>query len=177
MTSYPTWAAGDKITSAKLTAMQTQYVIAASTQSLTSSTTMQNDNELVFPLEANATYEVEVYALFQQADATGTGDLVTDYTFPSGSSGLKQCLGPSSVAGAATGREQMEVRLAAHAFGTDVDYLFGADENLDYCVWERGVITTSTTAGNFQFRWAQKVADADALTRDASSYMKVTRIA
>lgn len=148
------------------------YVITTDAPSVNNTTTVQNDTQLIYPLEASHTYEIEVFALFQ---TTVLGHIKTAWAVPAGSTGLKQALGATATAASYTSRTITPVRIGAHGFGTGV-VMSLENTGLDQLVWERGIVVTSTTAGNFVYQWAQAIAVAGNLIRDVFSYIKVTKV-
>lgn len=178
----PPWVrvVGDLITDPSLTPLRMyatgigmEAVSFATLQNAMHSTTLIVDDELVFDMDANASYIVEVYALFQTASVTC--DLKTDWNPPAGSTGLKQCLGATLTAGGFTSRDQTQMRVGGHGLGTDIVYQLGSTA-ADQLVWEKGIVHT-INSGPFQFRFAQSVLDAaNDVTRDANSFMSVKQV-
>ncbi|MGH3117785.1 MAG: hypothetical protein ACRDQ2_11885 [Gaiellales bacterium] len=176
MSVYPTWLAGQRVTAANLTSMQRHVIVALATQSVTNSATLVSDNELTFPLAANAVYLVEFSLLFNSTSATG--DVKVQWSVPSGTTGLRHVIGPTNNSATFTNRQDTAVRVAAHAFTTNgVSQLEAGGAATDTLVYERAVVTTSSTPGNVTVQWAQNAATAAVtLTRDANSFMTVQRV-
>lgn len=173
MTTYPAWTAGSIITAAKLNYGIINVIAASSQQAVNNSTTMVDDNELVFAAEANASYIVEFYLAFQSGVNC---DVRTEWGVPSGTSGLKQCLGATTTAGSFTSRDNTAARVGCHGFTTDVVYQLDTG-SLDQLAWERGYVVVGATSGNINIRFAQGTATVGDVTRDANSYMTYKRIA
>lgn len=149
-----------------------RYAVAETPDPRSNTAAPADDLELTLPLAAGARYEVEMWVYFQTAVNC---DIRTDWQVPAGSTGLKGALGATEASGDYTSRLNTRVRIGGHLHPSDVGYQLetGAADQLCY---ERGVVTT-TDAGDITFRWAQFTATVGNLTRDAGSYMKVTRIA
>lgn len=145
------------------------YVIKAANESLASSTTAQNDNDLAYPLAANAVYEIEVCLIVTGSTA---GDIKTQWAIPSGATGSRLCVGPTSTAAAFTGQEQTQARMSAHGWTTSVPYSI---EPAAVAIVERGPIAT-TTAGTLTLQWAQVTSSATATVVGTNSYLRVVRI-
>ena len=84
-----TWAVNDDITAARLQAISDDLTvlgapplaIKTATESVTSSTTLQDDDELVVTVEANTKYRVELLLLY---DGNAAGDIQVKLVAPSG---------------------------------------------------------------------------------------------
>lgn len=145
------------------------HIVKATNESVVNAT-LQNDNDLLFALAANAVYEVEAFLIVTGPTAA---DIQTAWTVPSGATGSRLCMGPTPTAAAFTGQEQTQARMSAHGWGTAVTYSI---ETSAVALVERGPVAT-TTAGTLTLRWAQVTTNATATVVGANSYLKVTRIA
>lgn len=140
----------------------------ASDETVTSSTTVQGDNELTMSLAGSSTYFVEFNLMFS---ALAAGDIKTQWAVPSGASGTRTCIGPGSTA---TVRDNISGRFGSHSFSTDVAY--GCESaSLFSGAYEYAVVTT-TTAGTLTLNWAQASSSATASTMRAGSTMRVTKL-
>lgn len=173
MTTYPAWAAGSRITAAKLNYGITQELLAASAQAVNNSTTMVDDTELLFAAEANANYDVEFFMLFE---AGVNCDVRTEWAVPSGSSGLKHCLGATLTAGSFTSRDDARMRVGGHGYTTDIVYQLDTGTLAQLCI-ERSTVQVGSTTGNIGIRFAQGTATVGDMTRMAGSYMRWKRVA
>lgn len=151
---------------------EVQWVSAAAQQSVNNSTVLVSDNELSVLVAANATYVVQLYVLFQTAVAC---DVKTAWSVPAASTGLKQCVGATSVAASFTSRSETQARVGGHGHATSIVYQLDAG-GVDQLCWETGVVKT-TAAGAITLQWAQNTATVGNLTRDGFSLMRVERIA
>lgn len=174
MAYYPDIAAGDDITVDLLQAMIPQHFYKTANTDRTSTTTFADDPDLTCELEANSVYFVEMFLCYAALDAA---DIKTEWTVPTGATGVKSCMGPASDAVAETNANSIEGRWGVHGFGTDVTY--GAPRNsasnLQYAQ-ENGVVTT-TNAGTLALAWAQNTSNGTATRMGSGSYMRVTRLA
>ncbi|MGW8635069.1 hypothetical protein ACWGNX_27245 [Streptomyces sp. NPDC055793] len=135
---------------------QVQFSRKAADEAVTSSTTLQNDNHLILPVVANATYTLFLMCIFSGAT---TGDIKFDWTVPSGS-----VLRWSDQTGVSGLHADVDVH-SAPAGSTLVAFQISA------------TVVTSSNAGNVQFRWAQNASDATATIVRANSSLQLTRVA
>jgi len=173
MAVYPLVAAGLTITAQMLNDMQPEVVYATAVQSVTNSTTLQNDSELVVALLANASYVVEVVASF---DVTAASNLKTQWLVPTGSTGMRQCIGATGTSGTFTSRVDCAGKFEPVRFGTNSVSILDTSGN-GQPVFETGVVNVGPTAGNVRFQWGQNTAQNVALNRQTFSFMRVTRFA
>lgn len=167
---YPVWTAGQRQTAALLSAMQPIVVAMSADQSVTNSTTLTNVTELTFPMAASAKYEVTAIIY---ASGSTTGDLQTNWTVPTGATGLKGCWGPTS---GSTDRTNTSMRSGAHGLTTAVAYGTSSTSAGIACI-ERALVTTSSS-GTWQMQFAQNTVDASNATRlFTGSYVIARRVA
>ncbi len=174
MATYPVISAGARITSSLLTSMLDQYVYKTSTQTVTSSTTLVNDTELLFPVAANGMYVVEFVVYFASLQAAG---FKTAWSVPAGTSGNKFVAGPGSANAVESSANTTEMRWAIHGSSTTVSYTDPRNSTgLQSFVIERATLTVGATAGNVQFQWAQNVSNATGTIVVGPSYVKYRQI-
>lgn len=164
------WVAFETITAAKLNKRLPIWVVKSANEAVTSSSTLQNDDELVVTLPANSRWRVEAVIL---ASGTTNG-LKSDWTIPADATlvPLKQVLGPDS---ASTDRSNTNVRLGAHAHDTVAEY--GVDDGA--AIWttiREEFIVDMVSEGDLQFRWAQVISNAVAVNVRAGSWLRAERI-
>lgn len=168
MSTYPAIAAGQRITGSLLTSMLPQFVIKPADESITSSTTLQNDDDLFFSVAASASYALDGYLLTSGA-TTGTGDLKIDWTVPASTTMKYTSFGVTTTGPAVQYEATANLSSTARSIGTN--------GSADMGVNLRAVIITSTTAGTVQLRWAQNTSIATATILRAGSWLRLTRIA
>jgi hypothetical protein len=144
-----------------------EYVRKSANESVTSSTTYQDDDQLLLPVEANATYEVTVGLRY---DATTAADIKIRIVGPSGYS-----------FGAFLSRLHPDATSSADAsvvwiIGGGTDALGGLGIGTDGAAFLQGTMITTGTAGNCQLQWAQNASSATATTLFAGSYMRLLRV-
>lgn len=172
MSTYPTIAAGQEITASLLTSMLPNMVVKQANTDRTTST-FAADPELTFNLAAGGSYFVEFFLLL---GGTTTGDIQTRWAVPSGASGLRSVIGPSTVAADANA-DNITTRQGAHVFGTAT--LYSGVRNATgqiFQAYEWGVLLSSGTGGAVTLEWAQGTTNATASRVNAGSLLRVTRI-
>lgn len=172
MPVYPNMLAGLKLTADLFTAYQDDFVFKQVTTTRASTTTLADDPELQYPLEANAVYRIDL--LLHVASNTAAA-IKTQWTYPTGASGLKEGWGlDDGVTGNANAGGTP--RMGVHQLNTVINY---GDRNnsagLQHLVFEGGIITT-LAAGTFTLQWAQQVSNATGSLVAIGSYMKIRRL-
>jgi len=136
---------------------------ALTDESVTSSTTVQNDNELFVPVKANAHYEIRMHLAVQQAGA-GVG-LAFDWSVPSGSVVVATLSFPNSTV--------VTVRDTGATIGGGAIAGGSTSEESMAII---GRLDTGTTKGVLQFRFAQQSSSGSAITRKAGSWLRLARL-
>lgn len=159
-------AVGDKITAAWGNSTRTLYLKKAAAETVTSSTTLQNDNDFVFTIPANKVYLVEVELAVTAAAA---GDIKLAWAVSGGVAGLgtRVCRGPAV---GTTDPESGSMRSSRHGITTAKEY--GCDPTTVAAINERFFVetTTSGTSGTLTLQWAQFVSSATATTMTTNSF-------
>lgn len=130
-------------------------------ENVPSSTTLQNDDELVLALAASATYEVWLTAVFRAAAAGATPGFKVDFTVPSGADMTNAYF-------------ELSAQMAATNANGQVGGIICATSN---AIFKEQFTIITTNAGNLQFRWAQNASSASATTVDAGSKLLAIRVA
>jgi hypothetical protein len=170
MPIYPDIRAGQRMTVDILRAMIPEQVTKSVTETVTNSTTLQNDDELFLSVEANATYEVELWLLHSSGT---TGDFKGGWTAPSGATFAWGVHGVSGASVSTVGATEVnfQIRTLAESIQLGGANLSGTAAYL------RGTLVTSSTAGTLQFQFAQQVSDAAATQVRNGSVLKIKRTA
>ncbi len=132
----------------------------SSDQTVTSSTTLVNDSQLKFAIEASTTYTFQAWLYVYAADATP--DIKVTFTAPAGSTLFWSS---SQVIFLANGSTTLTVVAPA---GTTGDFF--VDSNLRV-VQLYGSVLNSTTAGDVQLQFAQNTSSANGTSIKAGSYI------
>jgi len=167
VSTYPAISAGQRITATLLTSMLPITIRKPADQSVTSSTTLTNDNDLVASLEANATYELEGY-LMAFGSTPGVGDMKIDFTIPSGATMKYTSFGVVASSPATSYEATVNASSTARAIGTN--------GSTDMGVPIRADIVMGSTAGSVQLRFAQNSSNATATGFRAGSRLRFRRI-
>lgn len=170
MAIYPDIRAGQRMVVDVLRSMVYDEVAKATTETVTSSTTYQDDNELFLPALANAQYRFDLLLLHSSGT---TGKFKMQFTAPAGATVAWGVIG---VASAVTSSNpvtdvSMPSRTVSDILGLGGGNLTGTTALIS------GVLTTSSTAGNLMLQWAQNVSDAAATQVRAGSTLRMKRIA
>ncbi|MFM9796515.1 hypothetical protein [Streptomyces turgidiscabies] len=172
MATYPPIPPGTTLTSGLLTSMLPITATKTATESVTSSTTLQNDDQLAVPVEANATYEVALL-LLHDSDATVAGDIKVAWTGPAGATMNWGVHGANTSAGSSTGVTSVNMQTR-----TIVEFAsFGGGDSTGTVALVFGTLVTAGTAGTLQLQWAQETSNAVATNVRAGSRLTLTRTA
>jgi len=154
--------AGEKLTAALLLSLLPVGIVKPSDQSLTSNTTLQNDNDLVVSLQANTSYHFECFLDYEGGTA-GAADIKWGWTLPAGITlryiALYENLTPT-LAGAVTWGSADVVQAQSNGAGNRRG------------IFMNGACTT-VSAGNMQLQWAQNTSSATATIVHANSKLVV----
>lgn len=172
MATYPTVLAGQDITADLLNSMLPRIAWKTVSETVTSSTTLQNDNELFVPLEANATYFVHLF-LLHDSDATAAGDIKFGWAALSGATMQFGVHGANTSVTSSTG--VTSVNMQSRAFNEVA--AFGGGDSAGTAAFAEGIIITAGTSGNLQLQWAQETSNAVATTVRVGSYLSARRLA
>jgi len=149
--------------------MQQHHVIKTSNETVTSSTSTQNDDQLIIPVEANTNYWM-LGAIYY--DCTGTADFKIGWNFPVGTT---MNWGFDGITAGETQYNSCTVSRAASLIGT-TPVAGGVAVNTQGTIIPKGLVQTGGTAGNLIFKWAQNVSEATVLTVRSGSLLILRRL-
>lgn len=153
------------------TAIRGPFVIKNADQVVTSNTTPVNDTQLFLPVTTSATYEVDLDLIYSAVASTGMIKLA--WSAPTGCV-MNWC----SYGLATTSTTSSGSLLMANQAISDTPVLGSAAANsTNVHANPRGILITSTTAGNLQFMWAQGASNASSTIVRSQSRLKIKRIA
>lgn len=168
-----TFSPGEVVNAAKMTTywMDAASVTKSVDESVTSSTTNQDDNELVLDVRANTTYWVECFLMYS---ASAAGDIKTTYSGPSGST-FDWCADSNTSTATAT---VAPVSRSLQGLGNTPSHggLEQSGTPLEMCALHKGVLTVGGTAGQLRLRWAQLASSTTPSKVLAGSTLMITRI-
>lgn len=142
-----------------------RFVKKTSDESVTSSTTVQNDNQLVLAVQANSVYIIEGFFIY----SGDGGDIKLHFDVPSGAT-------LDWVTNAPIGTTDITLSVAYQTAGSSPNGNDRADTTLKSVILPKGTLITGATAGNIQLQWAQNVSDPDATTIFANSWLRAQRV-
>lgn len=146
---------------------QQQIVIKTSTESVTSSTTVQDDNELSMTLNANTNYWLDGLIII---DGAAAGDFKPQFVVPSGT--IRWLAdGPDSSAAATT--DIVDRNWKAGSLTTIVGTVASGTSTV---LPVSGIIRTGASGGTFKLQWAQGTSSATATRVFLDSFLRVTRM-
>lgn len=145
------------------------YVRKTADQSVTSSTTLVDDNQLLLSVAANAVYEMRMFIIYTAASA---GDLNMTFTGPASATLDWNVGGLSGTSG--TSPDGVTWWGANTIGGNDSVNGGGATSMVARPV---GILITAGTSGTFKMRWAQAASSGTATTVKTGSVMILQRVA
>ena len=169
MATYPPVYAGTKVTAAFLESMLPLDVVKAATETVTPSTTYQDDDELFLPVEANAVYRFDMLLLHSSGT---TGKFKMQFTAPTGATVAWGVIGVHT--SVTLSNPVTDVSMPSRTL-TDILGLGGGNLTGTTALIS-GSITTSSTAGNLTLQWAQNTSDAAATQVRAGSTLSMKRV-
>jgi hypothetical protein len=159
--------AGDKIRASHVTDL---FARKTATESVTSSTTLQDDDELFVTVEANSVYTVEALILY---DGATTGDFKFNFDGPAGATFTFSAMLPPTSATSATAPgttnfsqfdDTQTLALGAVGAGTPL------------AIPITGILIVGGTAGTFKLTWAQQASDVTATRVFAPSFIRARKV-
>lgn len=166
----PVYLTGDVPSATEVNNWFTNITFArkTTTESVTSSTVLQDDDHLFVSIDATTYYEVTCMIRY---DGDPAGDLQTAWSMPGGTSWSYVAAGLDVTTTAYSGDQ-------TGAFNQSDTPSFGCITGGVVCgVLIHGLLTTSATAGQLKFRWSQRTASATATRVLPDSYLLLRRVA
>lgn len=137
-------------------------------ETVTSSTVLQDDDELRYALLAN---DVVAFEAVLFVVSTSTGDFKAAFTVPAGATLLWSFT--ASFDTASGDLDQPSAAITASG-GSQVFELSSANTTL---LTIKGMVVNGGTAGNLQLQWAQSSSTANPTTVKANSYLRIAKVA
>jgi len=154
---------------------RTRVLFKAGNETVTSSTTLQDDDDLAWTFTATGLYRIE-FVVVAYGD---TGDVKTAWTAGSGVAGTKYVDGPADATTATApgflSRTNTAVRRSTHGFATSCTYQLQAP-SLGTWIREWSMVTITDVSGvngKIQLQWAQNSSSATATTVTNESHILV----
>lgn len=148
---------------------QQQVAIKAATESVTSSTTLQDDNELFFTVQANTNYWFDGFLI---TDGAVGGDIKLAMFLPSGT--IRWLTSGLDVAATATLADvNRRGILTGTATGADVGTIAAATSSI---IPPSGIVRVGATGGTAKLQWAQNASSVTATRVFLGSFIRFLRI-
>lgn len=165
-----TFVSGEVLTAADVNeyCVNTKLVRKSVDESVVSSTTLQDDNELVIAVEANKSYELSFVATYVGATA---GDMKWALTGPAGTTITSASMGIQTAA-AGSGDDLTE----AFNQSLPISQNYGALPANKAAVALNGLLVVGGTGGNLQFQFAQVTSSGTPTTVHAGSFILLRRV-
>jgi hypothetical protein len=142
------------------------YATKSATESVPSSTTLQDDNDLTVPVEANAIYTVHAMILYGGPTAA---DLKLLFRTPT--SGSFTGMATGLVVAAATAADNGNIPMTGNS--SEVFGCLGAGTQIMTVL---GKLVTAGTAGNFKVEWAQNTSNVTPTQVFGNSFLDLRRV-
>lgn len=165
------FTAGNVLTAAQLNALN-GFVIKTADESVTSSTTLQNDDHLLWTIATTGTYMVDAY-LYGVSAANAAGDLRLGFSFPTGTMHFSGLAPDDSLAAGAVQANQWTAILSATSGTSFIAYGLSTTT---LGLHLHGALTATAT-GTLRLIWAQFGSNVNASTLKAGSHMRVQQVA
>lgn len=166
-TQFQQFAAGSKITAAALTLMEPQNAVKNGVQSVANSTTLQDDNDLVFQLPGSGTYIYQTF-LNYTGGVLGSSDLKCTYVY-TGTSSFSVWGGIGINTSGTTA-----IQAGGNADGSTVAW--GTSGGSFFTLLMHGTLF-ATSAGTLKLQWAQNTSSATNTNLRQGCHMQVWQIA
>lgn len=163
--------AGQIIRAADFTQYVPRYVQKAASQSVTSSTTLVDDNDFQFALAADMTYRVQVVYHVVGVSSATLGGFKGAWT----NSGTMSSLGRSTVGpafGSTSQPNSVLVRSTGHGATTAIEW----GVNTQTAKIHDEILISVTAAGTLKYQWAQFASSATPTTASTASRAFITPI-
>jgi hypothetical protein len=147
-----------------------KVVIKQADESTSEDTTLSNDAELYAYLPPNSMFRIEAIIMYYSASATP--DLKCDFA----TGGDDKVTDKISIGPATTNSSTIDTNVIMKTNGIGGDVSYGADGSLISCIYEEFIIKSGVNGNLINFRWAQNVSNATAITIKAGSHLIITKV-
>lgn len=171
MPGFKTFATDEVMDASEMTTylVQQASVIKSSDESVTSSTVLQDDDQLQLSVNANTDYHFECFLIYA---ADPAGDIKVSYAGPA--SATLDFL--SDGFGSAPADSVDPVSHSAQSMGSTPSHGGITSNATNLCALHKGILRVAGTAGTFKLQWAQLASSANATFVRAGSTLILTRI-
>ncbi|WP_157251132.1 hypothetical protein [Nonomuraea typhae] len=167
--AFKTFGVNEYLTSADVNAYLTQQQVArkTSTESVTSSTTLQDDNDLFMTLSASTNYWLDGILI---TDGAVGGDFKLQFVLPSG---WIRWIANGPVSGATATVTDTDRNWKVTATSTVMGTIASGTSSI---VHVAGILRIGTSGGTFKLQWAQGTSSGTATRVFANSFLRCTRM-
>lgn len=167
--AVPTWVSGQVLTADDVNNWFIPLAAPKTVdESVTSSTTLQNDDQLVISnIDINTTYLFQCFLLYQGGTG-GSSDLQITWAVPTGTF--------LRYAGAFTGAGAGTSNVGSAFAASDVLNLRTQGSGVKCGATYQGTLSVGSTAGSLQLRWAQVTSSGTSTTVNKQSIIILTRM-
>jgi hypothetical protein len=148
------------------------FVRKTADESVTSSTALQNDNELLYTIPGAGSYIFDV-TLFAVSAANAAGDLLIGFSFPAGTCHFGAAGADAGIASGHIQTGEWVGALSATSGVTNIGYGLSTTVLM---IRLHGLLI-ATASGTLQLMWAQAASNANASTVKAGSFLEVKQAA
>lgn len=153
------------VLSSLITELRPAYALKTVNETVSNSSTLQNDDELFVSVAASLTYKVELSILYEAGSAA---DYKWALTFPSGTFSYR-------FIHLTSGGSFTQLSSSSYTSGTGVS-AGGAGIGTGIGLALVGVLVMGVTAGTLQYQWAQNTPTVENTATWAGSLMHLTRL-
>jgi hypothetical protein len=169
-TTPKTWSVAEVVTAANMNAqlrdnlsLVPHFVVKAADETVTSSTTLQDDDHLLFAMGANESWQF--HGNLWTSNAAEIGHIKITFTVPASGSYMATAYGP------ATGGTWQFSNIRSVS---DVPSFFSASTGIQISVF--GIARTAGTAGNCTLQWAQATSNGTGTILKKDSHLFVSKL-
>jgi hypothetical protein len=162
------------ITVAQLEALVPRIAVKDADEPITSSTTLQDDDDLTISVSANVTYAITGWLSWV---GNGTGDIKFAWNAPAGATLSAQIHGPHGALVDGTGNGSVEffpAWLGVTSFPTSAQS-YGASTTV-VSGHVKGLLEVGANAGNLTLQWAQNVSNGTSTIVKAKSWLWLQQV-
>lgn len=170
MAKYPVFADGATLSASLFRDAQPDIIIKSAQQNSDDTTTLANDNELFTPLKANAQYFVKLHLVHSSNTAE---DIKIGWSLPTSATAQWGVQGAAEGVTSNTAATEMKLETKTDESASN----FGGGNQVATTAYIQGEVTTGSSAGTLQFRFAKRVTGSGTTAVRAGSTLIVRRIA
>lgn len=156
----------------KVQNLRTRVIYKSSDETISSNAVLQNDDALLFSVQASTTYHFRLFLYVTAANATM--DMKIGFTVPASTTmawgsyaAYGSTLGSLAIPPTTNNIDAMLTESTALSFGTN---------GVSFVSVFEGIILVAGTSGNVQFQWSQNTSNGSNLTVKAGSFIEYKQL-